>query len=151
MDYQTKFNKRLNGFSLVELIVVLGIFFLILGISTSVYSSFKSHNNLEITTSGIVEAIRFAQSSSQSGKGDSKWGVEVLPNEVVIFKGDSYLSRDILFNESLNFAGGISASGLSEIVFEKITGTTFNTGTIILSNGSEIKSINVNEKGTVTY
>ena len=92
-----------------------------------------------------------AQSSAESGKGDSKWGVEILSNQVVVFKGNSYATRITSADEPLNFSGGVIASGLSEIVFEKISGITTNTGTITLTGGSEIKNININAKGTVTY
>ena len=151
MVYQAKHKNFCRGFSIVELIVVLGIFSIIFSISASVYSSFKAHSNLEMAANGTVEAVRFAESSAQSGKGDSKWGVKIFSNKVVVFSGDSYAGRDQSLDQVLNFSGGITASGLSEVVFEKLTGVTSMTGTINLTNNTESKNINVNEKGTVTY
>lgn len=159
MAYQTKFNffcnkfflKNRAGFSLIEILVVIGIFTVLLTVSTSVYNNIKSHSNLDLATNGLVEALRFAQSSAQSGKGDSKWGVEVFSDKVLVFKGNAYLGRDVAFDKVLDFAGGISASGLSEIVFEKLTGATSTVGTVVLSNTSGNKNIYINEKGTVTY
>ncbi|MEI7718881.1 MAG: type II secretion system protein [archaeon] len=148
MDYH---KCKKEGFSLVEIVVVLGIFALLFSISTSVYNNFKSHSNLEITVNGVVEAIRMAQSNAQSGKGDSKWGMKIVTNKVVVFKGDNYTSRDVSFDESFGFSGEVVTGGVSEIVFEKLTGTTLTTGTIILTSNTENKNINVNEKGTVTY
>ena len=154
MDYQIKYLSRENkewGFTLVELIVVIGIALLFFSISTSSFNSFKAHSNLEIAMGGTVEAIRLAQSSAQSGKGDSKWGVKILTNKVIIFEGNTYNERDNYYDQFLTFSGGINASGLSEIVFEKVSGTTINTGTIILTNNGEIKNIAINAKGTITY
>ncbi|MFA6476293.1 MAG: type II secretion system protein [Candidatus Paceibacterota bacterium] len=150
MDYQAKYNKKW-GFTLIELLIVIGIFLLVMGVSTSTYSSFKSHNGLEIATGGVVEAIRLAQASAQSGKGDAKWGVKILPSGVTVFKGDSYASRDTTADQPLDFSGGITVDGLSEFVFEKLTGVTIMIGTTTLSNGAQTKEININAKGTVTY
>ena len=135
----------------MELIIVITIFSIFAGMTTTVYYSTKSHTNIELATGSVVEAIRFAQSSAQSGKGDSKWGVKVLPNQIIVFKGDSYASRDVSFDGIFDFPGGITSSGLSEIVFEKVVGTTVTVGTLILSNNSENRNISVNEKGTVNY
>lgn len=152
MNYQVKLNnKSYSGFSLIEIVLVIGIVGLLATVSTSVYSSFKAHENLEIATTGTVEAIRHAQANAQSGKGDSVWGVEILPNSVVIFKGESYASRDASADQSLGFSSGIIASGLSEIVFSKVIGSTDDVGTITLTNSYGIKNILINEKGTLTY
>jgi len=159
MVYQIKYHnkKKLfaaglwDGFSLVEMIIVIAIFALLFSVSSSIYNSFKSHSNLELATSSVVEALRLAGSSAQSGKGDSKWGVEIFSDRIAIFKGNTYASRDVAFNESFSFPNGINASGLGEVIFEKLTGATTTFGTIILTNIGEVKNLNINAKGTITY
>jgi prepilin-type N-terminal cleavage/methylation domain-containing protein len=149
MVYQNKSHKK--GFSLLEVLIVIGIFAIVASISTASYYNYKSHTNLELATNGLVEAIRFAQASAESGKFDSKWGVKVFADKVLVFKGDSYDSRDLDFEQSLSFSGNMSNGGLSEIVFEKLNGETSMTGTMTLTNEYGSKNININEKGTVTY
>ena len=149
MDYQIKYLKK--GFSLIELIVVIGIFAIFASLTTSVYYDTRSHTNLELSTGSIVEAVRLAQSSAQSGKGDSKWGIKILSNQIVIFKGDSYNTRDTTADNFLELSGGINVSGLSEIVFNKVVGTTDTVGVIVLSSNTESRNISVNTKGTVNY
>jgi len=152
MKYQTKLTKRPSqGFSILEIIIVVGIMGLLITFSTSVYNSFKSHENLEIATISVVESIRHAQGNAQSGKNDSIWGVEILPTTVIIFKGVNYASRDVAADQSLDFPGGVISSGLSEIVFTKLTGSTSSVGTITLTNSYGTKNILINEKGTLTY
>lgn len=152
MDLQIKsISKYCRGFTLLEIIVVMGIFGLLATISTSVYSSFKAHENLEISAVTVVEAIRYAQLNSQVGKGDSSWGVKISSDSISIFEGSSYVSRENSSDQSLDFTGGVLASGLSEIVFNKVTGSTIDTGTIVLTNSYGDKNITINEKGTLTY
>jgi len=152
MDYQNKLARKLSqGFTLIELLIVISITIFILGLSTSTYTNFKSHSNLEITTNGVVEAIRLASSRAQVGRGDSKWGVKVNEREVVIFRGNSYSGRDPSFNESLAFPSGISSSGISEVVFEKLSGATSNTGDIFISNNIEEQKLTINSYGVVSY
>ncbi len=150
MDYQARYKKN-KGFSLVEILIVLGIFTVLASVSILGYLNFTAHSNLEISTVGLVESIRFAQSSSQAGVGDSKWGVQISLDQVTIFKGDSYTTRDSSFDQIMGLSSKVIASGLSEIVFEKLMGSTVNTGVITLSNNSGLKNISINEKGILTY
>lgn len=135
---------------MVELLIVIGIFSLIIGISTSSYNNFKQHSNIKVATNGLVEALRYASSSAQSGKGDSKWGVKIISNDIVIFKGNNYSTRDVSYDDKLGI-GGVNVTGLDEIVFEKVTGETLTPGNIIFTNSNESISININEKGTIIY
>ena len=159
MVYQTRyhnFHKRLvlslsSGFSLLELLIVIGIFTILFSISTSVFNSFKIRSDLQVVTNSIVEALRSAQSGAQSGKSDSKWGVKVLSNQVVLFQGNTYATRNSSFDQSFSFPGGISASGLSEVIFEKISGITSNIGDINISNNDSQRVLSVNSKGSINY
>ncbi len=144
--------KNEKGFSLVELILVLGISALLLSVSDSIYKNFKKNNNLNIVVNGTVEALRYASSSALSNKGDSRWGVKINPTEVVIFKGDSYVNRDVSFKESISIQSDIKTSGINEIIFEKSTGVTLTPGIITFTNSNnEVKNLNINAKGTITY
>lgn len=149
MVYQVKYKNK--GFTLVELLLVLAIFAIFFVLSESVYVNLKSSSNLKIATTNLVQSIRYAQNNSEIMKNDSKWGVEIFSDKAVIFKGNSYLTRDNSFDQNFDFPKGITPSGVSEIVFEKMTGSTSNTGTVILTNSSGVKNILINEKGTITY
>lgn len=150
MVYHNRYNKN-NGFSLVEIVLVLGIMTFLISISDSLYTKVKSSNNLKIGTDNLVETIRYAENSSHLGKGNDNWGVKIFSSNVVIFKGVNYISRDTSFDLSLNFPSGVKASGNDEFIFNKLTGWPTNTGTIILTNNSGVTNISINEKGTITY
>lgn len=151
MGYQARYSHAARGFTLIEMMVVIAVIGMLASVSTTAYSSFKTHENLEIAANGVVEAIRYAQANAQSGKGGSSWGAEILPSSVVVFKGASYAGRDAASDQALDFPGGVTASGLSEIVFAAVTGFTANTGIVVMTNSSGTKNISINEKGTLAY
>lgn len=152
MDLVIKSAKqRMKGFSLVEIVVVLGIIALFAGISTTVYTTMRSKNNLEIATSSIVEALRFAKSNAEQVQNDSMWGVYVTSNQVTVFSGSSYAGRDTSKDKTLALPQGIVVSGLSEVVFEKVFGTTNVTNAIIITGADGSQTISINAKGTITY
>ena len=139
------------GFTLVEILVVIAIIGLLVSISTVGFSTFRSHENLKIGQSGVLEGVRRAQSSARDGKGDSAWGVNLTNNSITVFKGISYSGRDTAFDQPLSMPGGVVLSGITEIVFSKLTGNTSNTGTITLTNKYGTSNIEINAKGTLSY
>ena len=140
-----------KGFTIIELLVIIAIFLIFAGISQVAFLNFQNHSNLEIATYNLVEALRHAKSNAQQVKQDTKWGIYVVGNTVTVFSGNSYASRNTSLDNSINLTNGISSSGLQEVVFEKVSGTTTNVGNIILTLGSQSKTITINEKGTITY
>lgn len=152
MAYQIKYNKFNTGFSLVEVMIVIGIFALFIGFSDSVFTNFKTFNETKIATQSIVQAIRHAQSNASKIKENDKWGAYITSQNATIFKGNSYALRDNNFDQVIALPRGITIDSDTEIVFEKVTGETNDVGTITVtdSDGNE-NDIFINEKGTITY
>jgi type II secretory pathway pseudopilin PulG len=144
-------NRRSAGFSILEMLLVVAIVMTLVGVSASFYSSFKVQESLNTSVFTVVEAIRHAQSNAESGRGNAQWGVKLLTTSGVLFKGASYASRDVNFDQSFDYAKGVNPSGLSEVVFAEMTGTTSNTGIISLTNNYGTKDITINAQGTLTY
>ena len=152
MVYPASFKKNKKGFSLVELIVVIGILILLIGVGDSVYSNFRTRNSLDVSVNSYVQSLRHAQTNSEQVQGDSVWGTAIFADKVVVFKGESYLARTSSSDQIISFPSEISVGGLSEIIFEKTTGSALNIGTTTLTNSlGEVRSIFINEKGTIIY
>jgi prepilin-type N-terminal cleavage/methylation domain-containing protein len=145
-----KCNKN-KGFTLIEIIVVLGILILFLTITDAVYLKVSASSNLKIGADSLVESIRYAETNSQVAKNDSKWGVKIISNGVIIFKGNDYLFRDQSFDQFFNFPIGVTSSGLNEIVFEKNTGFTTNIGDIYILNDYGEQKLTLNYYGVINY
>ena len=144
--------KKLNkGFTLLELLLSIAIIGLLAGLSLPVYRTLMQKNDLDIATTTIALSLRRAQVLSQAVDGDTTWGVNTQNNNIVIFKGTSYATRDATFDETFDVPTNVGLSGSTEIVFAKFTGLPQTTGTINLSTANDSRSVTINDKGTVSY
>lgn len=152
-----KGNKYLNrsGFTLIEIIVVLGIVFLIATSSTVLLFSVQSNNAREVIASEIVTVLRSAQSRSMSGESQSEFGVQFFPNKYVEFEGDTYVEEGIGNTEHLLPVGtslsDIDFGGATAVCFNRITGEASNSGSVDINvtGRGGVKRILVNRLGTV--
>jgi len=147
-SYKPKANK---GFTLIEVVLSLAIVILIFGIATPFYQDYQIRNGLDIGVNTIVENLRRAQVLSMAVDGDSNWGVNISGNQVTLFKGVSFATRDVTFDEVSDILSVISFLGLNEIVFSKLNGLPNTTGMINLSVSGNTRTVSINEKGILTY
>lgn len=138
-----------NGFTLIELILVIALVAIISSFSAPVYTSFISKNNLENKTFEIKGVLTKAESNTISGKQDLNWGVYFLPNKFILFAGDSYISRNPAFDETHSFPSSVSVSGISEIVFQSPRGQPSTTGTITITSQGDSNTVSINSEGSV--
>lgn len=139
-----------HGFTLVEMLLSVSIITLLVGISVPVYASFVGRNDLDLARQGIVESLRRAQTYARAVEGDSTWGVSVLSDRAVVFKGTTYATRDAAFDETIPFGGGVTSTA-NEITFAKLSGTPTMTGGVTVTQNStnDTRTVNINAKGTV--
>ena len=143
------FKKK--NFTLVELIMVMGILALLTVISLPLAINFYRTRQLDVHENGIVQVLRRAQLKAMSVEDDSSFGVYITPDRYVLFKGDSYSARDFTYDEIYELPSNLSVSGISEIVFSRLRGVPSNTGNIILAINNKSEIININELGTINY
>ena len=144
--------QKNGGFTFIEILLVVALIGVTASVSIPVYQSFKTRNDLDVSSVTIAQSLRRAQLLSQASDGDTSWGVNIAVGSITLFKGISFSARDTDFDEVFSMQTSISVSGLQEIVFEKFTGEPVSTGTITLTSiNNEERSINTNSKGSITY
>lgn len=143
--------KTTNGFTLLELLLVIATITILVGFSVPVSARSQVKNDLDIATSTIVQSLRRAEILSKAVDGDIGWGVNIGSGNITLFKGNTYATRDTNFDETTTLQPTITPSGLSEIDFAKFTGLPGSTGTITLTTSSDTKNITINAKGAIDY
>ena len=141
--------EKLGGFTLLEILLALGIISILLAMIVPVSLDFYKSQELETQTQFLIQTLREAQSKSMSVELDSPFGVYVGNQSFILFKGNSYAGRDVQYDEIFDFPKIISLSGISEIVFSKSEGKPNIIGNIILSSNSNVETININEMGRI--
>ncbi len=147
---QRRDNSQLdNGITIIELLIVIALIIMLGAATTPVLSNFLVRSYLQDKTNELVISLRQAQIVSLSGKEDSSWGVLTQGSTITIFKGNSFATRDQVFDQTFDVPQTISITE-DEIIFSKITGNPDAIATFVVSNTiGESRTVTVNEVGTV--
>jgi Tfp pilus assembly protein FimT len=153
---------RIAGFTLIEIIVVVGMFTMLAGLSLMIgldsYRKYAFHD-VEDT---IVMALARARSESMTGicggsscAGGRKHGVKIGDGVLTVFEGDSYDTRDSSVDEIYVAATAkvtIAPSSPTEIVFERLSGIVLATGDIGISDEvGNTSVIRINSEGRIDW
>ena len=113
----------MDSFTLVEILIVVGIIAILASFSFSVGLNFYKSQQLETQAQEILQTLRRAQSKAMAIELDSPFGVyfDNVNKKYILFKGDSY-SPGEPYNEEFDLPAIITLSGLSEVVFLKLEG-----------------------------
>jgi len=147
MEYYTFFKEKTKlanqrfgaGFTLVEILVVVGIIVLFLGMSIPQLRSFQQVSYVENTGKEAIAVLRLAQSKTLASEGALQYGVyfdtTATPNQYTLFQGSSYNTRDIAKDEievlkKTIEISAVSLGGGNEVVFLRLTGQANAQGTI---------------------
>ncbi|MBN2016228.1 prepilin-type N-terminal cleavage/methylation domain-containing protein [Candidatus Dojkabacteria bacterium] len=141
-----------KGFTILEMLLVVAAISVLAGLSIPVYQSFQVKNDVDVSANIVAQSLRRAQVLSQSVDGDSTWGVYIQSGSITIFKGTDYAGRDSSFDEVFDMSTTITPSGITEIVFSKVSGEPGSSGDIILTTSTnQVRTLNINEKGMMEY
>lgn len=141
------------GFTLVELILVLAISIILFSVIGSLAVNTYPKSQIRSNAAAVTQTIRLAQTYTLSRKYDSAWGVYRTSTDLTLFAGTSYATRNTAHDQIHVFPAGITASGLVEVVFHPLDGTTTDVGTITLTSDATGESVvlTVNENGVVSF
>ena len=141
-----------SGFTLFEIILVVAMIAIIASLAPPVFMRFQKKIGFDSTVSTYVSSLYRAQNLSEAVKNDSSWGVKITSNDVTIFKGSSFDTRDQTFDDVSNLFSYLEITGSTEFVFKKMYGTPILFGTTTISNQfGDIKNISVNSTGLISF
>lgn len=142
---------RSGGFSIIELLIVMVIITIVGAIALPMSIDYQQRNDLDVAQVTFAQSVRRAQQLSMTNQNNSSWGVTAVSGNITIFKGASYVARDVNYDENYDISTAIIISGQAEYDFSKTSGSSVQTGIVTFTNGSYQKTVGVNAKGVVNY
>lgn len=138
------------GFTLIEVLLVIGVLGLIVALATPFYQSFQISSELDNTTHELISALRQTQAKAMASEGFRSWGVHLEKKAYIIFSGDKFNPDDKL-NQRNDLAGPLSIEAENtDIVFSSVEGQTSNTGKItLISVNKEARTLTINSLGAI--
>jgi prepilin-type N-terminal cleavage/methylation domain-containing protein len=140
-----------KGFSIIELLIVLGIIVLVSIIIFPAISKFKDTQTLKTSVEDVSSLIAKARVQTISGNEGRAFGVTIDASTktftLYALSGGTKITR-----ETTTLPSQIAVSTTTtDIQFEKVTGEAVSSGTITLTNQSGLtRTITVSGIGTIT-
>lgn len=150
--------KTNKGFSIIEIMIVLGIFSLIMG--TGLFISTNSFENHYFISEEKLTAslLRAARSRALNNFNQSPHGLLISNNEFILFEGNNFNPEN---NDNENFPRNKSVEITSDfenendetiVVFENLTGRASpDEGSIFLKNKTSSSTIRIFYEGRIEY
>lgn len=151
----------MKGFTLVELLIIIAVIFILVLMAASSFRFFGQSTDLNNNTEEIINALRLAQNKTLASEGASQYGVyfatSSLPHKYVLFKGSSYASRDVSFDEIHQLSkkveiSEINLAGLKEAVFNKVSGNASPSGDLklrLIEDVSKTAVVSIDSSGGI--
>jgi len=149
----------MKGFSLLEILIVIGILAVIAAVGSGFYMNYARVVELNSIGKSIISDLKGAQAKAMSGEGGLKWGVRFVNSTndyYEIFSTPSdYNNPAKEITDTIFLSGGLSFSRPVEsseiiIIFDKIKGTVASEETIIASSvNGQSKTITVTKGGNI--
>ena len=150
-----------NGFTLIEMLVVLSIFILMAGaVLSALMDSFQEYS-FQDEQDTLVSTLQKARSDAMNNvcigvcSGGQNHGVHFESNRYIIFQGNIYNPIDVT-NEIIPYSPSVSLHGLSDVVFSRFSGNASTTPEdkwdIVLSDTlGHTSTTTVNTEGQITW
>lgn len=146
---------RAQGFTLIELLISLAIAGILVAVGVAAFSTMNRGEALQLEADKIVSLLGAARADTLAAKGGAQYGVHFEERKAVRFQGTTYSASDPNNRvQELHREVKISATALlgggSEVLFQKLTGRTAQSGTVTLtlvSDASKTKIVTIARTG----
>jgi len=152
-------HKNSSGFTLIEVMIVIGIFAVIVG--SGMVFSFDSYRGYLFRSeyTGVAHIISKARNQAVNNFSEDQHGVyfDDVNHKYVLFIGDAY-DEDDGRNEDFPMSEAFNIDGITTIVFEQLTGNVDSGNSICDDSpceitfdggGVRVRTLTINEVGGI--
>ena len=143
--------RGIKGFTIIEVMVAVGLITIIGSLALFVSMDFYRSYNLDVEVETIIILITRARGRAVNNIDATSHGIYIDEEELTLFRGESYASRDEDLDEVFPRAQAFEVDGLSEIVFDQLTGEASATGTITISGQGRTAIVEINNEGRIDW
>lgn len=133
-----------RGFTLVELLIVVGILLTVFTVTMPIGSNWYNLNNFDSALGVTLSNLRKAQAYAIDKKDNATWGVCLTGSTIRLFSG-SCASPNI--KNDYQLPSDVTVSGLSTVTFSQLRGEPSSAQTISIVGSGKSKTININLLG----
>ena len=137
-----------NGFTIIEVVVVLGILGILMVATAPVAWEFYQGIDLKSEYQNYQAYLKLARAYALSNKNASPHGVYFGPGGATIFQGSNFAARNQSKDQFFPKSAFVDVAGVSEVNFAPLSGKS-SDATITLSNKRGSYNININAQGKI--
>lgn len=134
------------GFSLIEIILVVGLLLVLAAITVPISGSWFLSNQLHTTTSILVSSIRKAQTYAQANKNNQTWGICLTGSVLRLFSSSC---ASPVIKDDYTLPSSITITGLSTVTFSSLRGEPSLPQFITISDSGTSKTVTINSVGGI--
>lgn len=139
------------GFTLVEILVVLGLLGLVASLGSAIGFDTLGRSAVREERDTLVSLLWSARTRALANMHESAQGVHIDSDEYVLFEGDSYNSSDP-DNQLMPRNPAVTISGGPDIIFAQLSGgVSTGIGTLTMTGPTGEATIEINGAGRIEW
>ena len=144
--------SKFQGFTLVEILLVIGLMSAIIALSAPLLTNFVGKNSVAVARQVAVSSLQRAQILSRKMSHDEGWGVNISTGLITVYKGSQFATRDPIYDEVTSISTEVLISGDTDVIFTKFDGKPLSPVSLNLSDGNnDSYVVTVNSAGVIDY
>ena len=134
-----------RGFTFIEVLITVSIVAIIVALSANAFSRFNKRQELNNAMRDVLSVLEEARSLTLASKNNVMYGVHFEEGQVTLFGGSVYSpsspdNKITILSSRIYIATTSFAGGGSDVLFERLTGSTNNSGTTTFAFRSDISA-----------
>ena len=150
-----KFRNFKNGFSLLELLIVISVIVILGTTGVNFYRNYVKSVELESTAKIIVSDLKTARAKAMTGEDNLKWGAHFVNGANDYYElfstatdyGGASVKMTVFLPKAVSFSAPGEGVNL-DVIFSKISGTATNSSVIVSSEG-QTRTVTVTALGNI--